>query len=236
MKRAVFWVVMCLFLHAPADLEDTYRQLLTNSVNRITYTNPYCFMPLELLDVPPEQFGPIDISSAQSYNNAGVMTNLESNILTFLQTIGSNDNALLSRVTTAVYNTVISLITVLSKTTAYVTLQSLTPSSDYDTPSWFIEGNYSAPYYTGTNYKMVATITGRTTLLQNLAWYSDGWIWRNHTLEEGYLDGVLDNSLSLSAPNLIGTIYWIGDSTQAAVLSQPMSDVARLILTITPLD
>ena len=202
--------------------------------------NSYSFIDLGLtkreLDLSDQlKFDSLPQGTSRQYDRFGDLHLLSNELPIFLSSIGNDDDEVIDAITKIVIKTVQYVVSASGRNSAWVCVRAFTPTTNFNTPRWHIDGAYyglNAPFpYPKTVFKFAATLKGNPTLLYQLPGdQRDTFIAHQHDRE--FLSEYLDIDKAESPKKGEGVFFVVGNSEKGAVHSEPSIDSNRLFFSV----
>jgi hypothetical protein len=178
-----------------------------------------------------ENFSSIDIQKERVYHQFGELeTTLE--IANFFSALGANGRELSLQAASLIHKIVSDVITASGRETAWIYIRAFTPTDQYDTPRWHLDGYYYSPEREDDLiFKFALTLLGPTTLFYLLPEELRKTA-ETHTRNRQYMKNFcrLEN---IRSPRMgEGAVFTAGRSS--ALHSEPPIHENRIFFTVVP--
>ncbi len=237
-------ITLSTFIVNEVPAESTYskvEKVMRNKISLLGYDNSFMFANLELTN---EEINLIDkvkfnnlhsMDDEKDYNRFGDLHLLKEELPTFLRNIGNDDEEVIQAITRVVDRTTQQVTKAVNKNSAWVAVRAFTPTHEYDSPRWHIDGQFyglnSSYPYQGNVFKFATVLKGRPTLLYNLP-YDMREIFCSHQNDRTFLSKLLDLNKAESPKKGEGVFFLVGNGDIGAVHSEPKMDESRLFFSI----
>ncbi len=217
------------------SLEDEMKE----KINMLS-VNSFSFVDLGLTEKEIDLSDQLKIdllpqASSAQYDRFGDLHLLNNELPVFLNSIGNNDEEVIEVITKIITRTVQNIVSASSRNSAWVCVRAFTPTANFNTPRWHIDGAYyglNGPFpYPKTVFKFAATLKGSPTLLYQLPDdQRDTFIEHQHDRE--FLSEYLDIDKAESPRRGEGVFFIVANNRQGAVHSEPSIDSNRLFFSV----
>ena len=185
-----------------------------------------------------KNFQNLNIQSTASYSNFGEPDHICAEIKKFLG--GQGNDIVSAQVAAEAIDTIVKgVLGAFQSESAWVSLRSFSPTTEYDVPRWHTDGYYYEPFL-GDQKKVVATLKGAPTLINDLRGhlrqqFNALFSVIPHDDIEGRKEiaALVDSSKTSQAFPGQGSIFVAG-SARAALHSEPPIKEPRLFLSVLP--
>lgn len=216
---------MTLTIH---EVKECLKNLNTNQ--------PFSNFNLGLSQEEVNNLNAIRIDSTNAYDNFGNLNLLNDQLDEFLKIVNGENAQLASAISSSITTLVRTIIDAFAKETAWITVRASTPTHSWDIPRWHTDGYYYSPYI-GDQHKVVITLKGPSSLFCPLPFElrpQFNFLQFDSKNREIVADMLKIIKAQSSISQQQGTVYIVGNSSHAAVHSEPPIHEERLFLSIVP--
>lgn len=238
---SVFFVNPILAMAGKNIIKEPLSNKVQTAINELGPDHSFAYYDLQLSDDEIKILKSLKINTIEAYSNYDNLKNLGSEVIAFLKSLNKENEATAEAASQTIVRIVNDIVQASGQETAWVTVRSFIPMSEYDLPRWHTDGYYYEPR-TGNPYKFALTLKGAPTLFYRLPAnerVAFSALQRKGTAENEYnrqaladLLGFSPEAISIARPTQ-GVVFIVG-SDIAAVHSEPPIHEERLFLSILP--
>jgi hypothetical protein len=242
MKKLFYFLTLigCLFLTPIAANELSVEKEMKQAINSLGEGTGFVYIDLRLTNrefelIEQLKFDHLSAGSSMQYDCFGDLHLIRDELPAFLKGIGNNDESVIDATTEVISRTVQNVVKASNKNSAWVCVRASTPTSEYDSPRWHMDGTYyglNGPLpYRGIVFKFASTLKGSSTLLYNLEnGHRDIFI--EHRNDRIFLNEFLDLSKAESPKKGAGVLFIVANDKLGAIHSEPKIHENRLFFSI----
>ena len=141
---------------------------LREKISELGSEHHFTFVDLGFSKDDLKDFEQFNLLENGDYSRFGDLPLLKEELPIFLRSLGTNDEALIQKITDTIYQISVNVAKAAGKETAWMTVRAVLPNPSFDIPRWHCDGPFYFPY-NDMQFKFATVLKGNPTLFYQLS-------------------------------------------------------------------